>query len=129
MKAARFVRALAVGAAMSAMVACERAENSERPNSFSSGNSQPVEQPSASADAGATPVAVEPTTSGSSDPSAAVVAGAACSPVGAVGSQLRPNGLVPCECVASAANRAQWECNERGMIMEGPLPPPELALG
>lgn len=129
MRAARFVRALAVGAAMSAMVACERAETSERPNSFSSGNSQPVEQTSASPDAGAPTAAVEPTPSGGGDPSAAVVAGGACSPVGAHGSQMLPNGLVPCECVASGPNRAQWDCNERNMIMEGPLPPPEMALG
>lgn len=128
MRAARFVRALAVGAAMSALVACERSENGERPNSFSSGNSQTVEQSSASADAGAPSAAVELTTSGGA-PSAAVVAGGACSPVGAHGSELRPDGLVPCECVASAPTRAQWDCNERNMIVEGPLPPPEMALG
>jgi hypothetical protein len=54
-----------------------------------------------------------------------VVAGSSCATIGAREMEYRPSGMVPCECVAQSG-AAQWVCNDRDMVIEGPLPPPEL---
>lgn len=120
-RALRFARALALGGALSGVTGCDRQSSTETPNTFSSGAALPTP-----ADAGvATATNTAPIAPQNTTPPRRIAAGEPCSPVGARGDDLRPNGLVPCECVA-AAGGARWVCDDSSMIMEGPLPPPEL---
>lgn len=125
-RALQFARLLALGSAASATtMGCERNETAETPNTFSSGTSA-ANTPDTGVGSTGNTDPTTPNNAGTSPTSSTVVAGGACTTVGARDSEYRPMGLVPCECVAQSGG-ARWVCNERDMVIEGPLPPPELA--
>lgn len=112
---------------MTSGAACERSSTNETPNTFSSGAAQ-----SSSPDAAVTVIedaslARAPTTTPAIDLSQRVVDGRACSPVGTRDVMYLPGGMASCECSITAGG-VRWVCDTQHLTVEGPLPPPELAV-
>jgi hypothetical protein len=119
----RVARALALGSTLSGIAACEtRAPRDDQPVDFRSNSGG-----ASSADASA---AVAPSSAVAPDAgvgaTASVVEGASCSPQEARGELLTGAGILSCRCVATHSGSLVWDCDRSSLVIEGPLPPPEL---
>ncbi|MDP3275746.1 MAG: hypothetical protein Q8Q09_11160 [Deltaproteobacteria bacterium] len=120
----RVARALALGSTLSGTAACDSHAAREDPAVEVRQNSGGA----ASVDAG-TAVA----THHSSDASAPahvdtpVVENSACDRLDQRGEMTTGRGIYPCRCVATHTGNLVWDCNHNAVVVEGPLPPPELA--
>ncbi len=119
----RLARSLALGSTLAAL-ACER-RTDDTPTQFATSGSanEPAQDAQTTSVDPAQPVQpVQP-------PQQALVSvqdGQQCMIVGSRAEITTGRGLIPCQCVANAQRSAEWRCDPGAMVIEGPLPPPEL---
>lgn len=116
----RLARSLALGSTLAAL-ACER-RTDETPTQFAT---------SGSANEAATDAQTPTNAAAQPEPPAqqalaSVQDGQQCMIVGTRAEITTGRGLIPCQCVANAQGAAEWRCDPGAMVIEGPLPPPEL---